>query len=41
VPKEIILPVVIIEKSNVNNFMKTPEERTAPDWNKYAVGQKS
>jgi ribose transport system substrate-binding protein len=41
VPKEIILPVVIIEKNNVKNFMKTPEERDAPDWNKYAVGQKS
>lgn len=41
VPKEIILPVVIIEKNNVKNFMKTPEERTVPDWNKYAVGQKS
>jgi ribose transport system substrate-binding protein len=41
VPKEIILPVVIIEKSNVKNFMKTPEERAVPDWNKYAVGQKS
>jgi len=41
VPKEIILPVVIIEKNNVKNFMKTPEERDAPDWNKYATGQKS
>ena len=41
VPKEIILPVVIIEKDNVKNFMKTVEERDAPDWNKFAAGQKS
>ena len=27
VPKEIMLPVVIIDKDNVNKFMKTPEER--------------
>jgi len=41
VPKEIILPVVIIEKDNVKNFMKTVEERDAPDWNKFAASQKS
>jgi ribose transport system substrate-binding protein len=36
VPKDITLPVVIVSKDNVKNFMKTPEERDAPDWNKYA-----
>ena len=38
VPKEITLPVVIVTKDNVKNFMKTPEERDPPDWNKYANG---
>ena len=41
VPKEIVLPVVIVDKGNVQNFMKTPEERAAPDWNKYTSGQKA
>ena len=41
VPKEIILPVVIVSKDNVKNFMKTPEDRDPPDWNKFAAGQKS
>jgi ribose transport system substrate-binding protein len=41
VPKEITLPVVIVNKENVKSFMKTPEERDPPDWNKYASGQKA
>jgi ribose transport system substrate-binding protein len=34
VPKEIILPIVIIDKQNVTAFMKTPEERAVPSWDK-------
>jgi hypothetical protein len=30
---------VIIDKSNVQTFMKTPEDRVVPDWNK-STGQK-
>jgi ribose transport system substrate-binding protein len=41
VPKEMILPVVIVDKGNVQSFMKTPEERNPPDWNKYAAGQRA
>ena len=41
VPKEIILPVVIVTKENVKGFMKSPEDRDAPDWNKYTDGKKS
>ena len=39
VPKEMILPVVIVNKDNVSKFMKTPEDRDAPDWNAYASGK--
>jgi ribose transport system substrate-binding protein len=38
-PKEIMLPVVIVNKDNVNKFMKTPEDRDPPDWNAYAGGR--
>jgi ribose transport system substrate-binding protein len=41
VPKEIVLPVVIIDKSNVQAFMKTPEERAVPSWDKAVSAQKS
>jgi ribose transport system substrate-binding protein len=41
VPKEIQLPIVIIEKSNVQPFMKTPEERAVPNWDKTVAAQKS
>ena len=41
VPKEIILPVVIVNKDNVKGFMKSPEDRDPPDWNKYTNGKKS
>lgn len=34
VPKEIMLPVFIIDKANVNTVSKTPEERTKPSWDK-------
>jgi ribose transport system substrate-binding protein len=40
VPKEIILPVVIVDKNNVQGFMKTPEDRDPPSWDK-ASGQKA
>jgi ribose transport system substrate-binding protein len=39
VPKDVTLPVVIIDKANVQTFMKTPEDRAVPDWNK-STGQK-
>jgi ribose transport system substrate-binding protein len=41
VPKEIMLPIVIIDKGNVQPFMKTPEERAAPNWDKAVASQKS
>jgi ribose transport system substrate-binding protein len=41
VPAEMMLPVVIVNKDNVNKFMKTPEDRDPPDWNTYASGQKA
>jgi ribose transport system substrate-binding protein len=40
VPKEVALPVVIVDKANVQNFMKTPEERAVPNWEKIAAAQK-
>lgn len=39
VPKEIILPVFIINKENVGKLARTPEERPAPSWDK-ATGAK-
>jgi ribose transport system substrate-binding protein len=39
VPKDVSLPVVIIDKSNVQTFMRTPEERTVPSWDKSAGGK--
>ena len=39
VPKEIMLPIVIIDKANVKNFMMTPEERPAPNWDKVVSGK--
>ena len=41
VPKDMALPVVIVNRDNVKNFMKTPEERDPPDWNKFTSGTKS
>ena len=41
VPKEITLPVIIVDKSNVQKFLKTPEEREPPNWDKYTSGQKA
>jgi ribose transport system substrate-binding protein len=41
VPKEIQLPIVIIDKNNVQAFMKSPEERAVPNWDKTAASQKS
>jgi len=39
VPKEIKLPIVIIDKQNVAAFMKTPEERAVPSWDKTVAAQ--
>jgi ribose transport system substrate-binding protein len=39
VPKDVSLPVVIIDKSNVQTFMKTPEERAVPNWDKSIGGK--
>lgn len=38
VPAQILLPVFIIDKSNVGTVAKTPEERKPPSWDK-AVGK--
>jgi ribose transport system substrate-binding protein len=39
VPKDVSLPVVIIDKSNVQTFMRTPEERAVPSWDKSVGGK--
>ena len=39
VPKDVSLPVVIIDKSNVQTFMRTPEERAVPSWDKSIGGK--
>jgi ribose transport system substrate-binding protein len=39
VPKDVSLPVVIIDKSNVQTFMKAPEERAVPNWDKSIGGK--
>ncbi len=41
IPKEIVLPIVIIDKQNVDGFLKTPEERAVPNWDKTVASQKS
>jgi len=40
VPKEIELPIVVVDKQNVAGFMKTPEERSVPNWDKVVAAQK-
>lgn len=40
VPKEILLPVVIVDKSNVSGYLKPVEERPVPSWDKMAAGAK-
>ena len=40
VPKEILLPVVIVEQSNVQAWMIPVEDRPVPDWNKIVAAQK-
>ncbi len=39
VPKDVSLPVVMIDKSNVQTFMRTPEERAVPSWDKSIGGK--
>jgi ABC-type sugar transport system substrate-binding protein len=34
IPKEILLPVFIIDKSNVDKVARTPEDRPVPSWDK-------
>jgi len=41
VPKDIQLPIVIINRENVQGFLKTPEERAVPNWDKVVAAQKS
>ena len=41
VPKEIELPIVIIDGKNVGSFARTPEERGVPSWDKVVAAQKS
>jgi ribose transport system substrate-binding protein len=41
VPKDIQLPIVIIDKGNVKQYMSTPEERAVPSWDKVVAAQKS
>jgi ribose transport system substrate-binding protein len=38
VPSEIILPVTIVTKDNVDPWLLTPEEKPAPDWDKATAG---
>jgi ribose transport system substrate-binding protein len=40
VPKEIELPIVVVDKANVAQFQKTPEERAVPNWDKVIAAQK-
>jgi hypothetical protein len=40
VPKEIELPIVVVDKQNVAGFMKTPEERSVPNWDQTVAMQK-
>jgi ABC-type sugar transport system substrate-binding protein len=39
-PKEIALPVVIVEKSNAQRWAVPVEDKPAPDWNKVLQSQK-
>lgn len=39
VPKEITLPIQIIDKQNVAQFLKTPEERSVPNWDRTVAAQ--
>ncbi len=38
-PKEVMLPVFIVDKGNVGTVARTPEERKVPDWNKAVAGK--
>ena len=40
VPKEIALPVVIVEKSNVRSWLVPVEQRPLPDWDQVIAAQK-
>ena len=40
VPKEIELPITVVDKANVAQFQKTPEERATPNWDKVVAAQK-
>ncbi len=40
VPKEIALPVVIVNKQNAKTWTMSPEERPKPDWAKVVAAQK-
>jgi ribose transport system substrate-binding protein len=40
VPKEIALPVVIVDKTNVKHWLVSVEEKPVPDWNRVIAAQK-
>jgi ribose transport system substrate-binding protein len=40
VPKEIALPVVIVDKTNVRNWLVSLEEKPVPDWDRIIAAQK-
>ena len=40
VPKEIALPVVIVDKSNVKSWLVPLEDKPVPDWNRVIAAQK-
>lgn len=39
VPREITLPIQVIDKQNVGQFLKTPEERGVPNWDRTVAAQ--
>ena len=40
VPKEIALPVVIVDKTNVKNWLLPVEQKPVPDWDRVVAAQK-
>ncbi|HEV8439082.1 MAG TPA: sugar ABC transporter substrate-binding protein [Methylomirabilota bacterium] len=40
VPKELALPVVIVDKTNVQSWLVPVEEKAVPDWSKVVAAQK-
>jgi hypothetical protein len=40
IPKEIALPVVIVDKTNARGWTVPVEEKAVPDWDKVVAAQK-